>query len=74
VGALGVSSKRPLDRWCYAQHHAARAARERFKAPATVAVAEAAWANYWELLMEAERISERLRARLRVRTLVALRT
>jgi hypothetical protein len=66
--------ERAWDRWCYAQHHAARAARERFKAPIAVAVAQAAWVNYWELLMEAERIGERLRGRLRVRTHAALRT
>jgi hypothetical protein len=66
--------ERAWDRWCYAQHHGARAARERFKAAAAAAVAQAAWANYWELLMEAQRISERLRARLRVRTHGALRT
>ena len=54
--------ERAWDRWCYAQHHAARGAREHFKAHVAVAVARAAWANYWELLVEAERISERLRA------------
>jgi hypothetical protein len=66
--------ERALDRWCYAQQHAARAAREHFKAHVAAAVAEAAWANYWELLVEAERINERLRARQRVRSLAALRT
>ena len=55
--------ERAWDRWCYAQQHALRAARERFKAHVAVAVARAAWANYWDLLVEAERISERLRAR-----------
>ena len=55
--------ERAWDRWCYAQHHAVRAARERFKAHVAAAVAHAAWSNYWELLVEAERISERLRAR-----------
>jgi len=55
--------ERAWDRWCYAQHHAARGAREHFKAHAAVAVARAAWANYWELLVEAELITERLRAR-----------
>ena len=55
--------ERAWDRWCYAQQHAVRAAREHFKAHIAVAVARAAWANYWELLVEAERISERLRAR-----------
>jgi hypothetical protein len=66
--------ERALDRWCYAQQHAARAAREHFKAHVAAAVAEAAWANYWELLVEAERINERLRARQRVRSHAALRT
>jgi hypothetical protein len=65
--------ERAWDRWCYAQQHAARSAREHFKAHVAVAVAQAAWANYWELLVEAEGISERLRARQRVRTHAALR-
>jgi len=65
--------ERAWDRWCYAQQHAARAARERFKAHVAAAVADVAWANYWELLVEAERINERLRARLRVRSHAALR-
>jgi hypothetical protein len=55
--------ERAWDRWCYAQQHAMRAAREHFKAEVAVAVARAAWANYWDLLAEAERISERLRGR-----------
>ena len=66
--------ERAWDRWCYAQHHAARAAREHFKPHVASAVAQVAWANYWELLMEAKRISERLRARQRVRSHAALRT
>ncbi len=66
--------ERAWDRWCYAQQHAARSAREHFKAHVAVAVAQAAWANYWELLVEAEGISERLRARQRVRTHAAPRT
>jgi hypothetical protein len=66
--------ERAWDRWCYAQHHAARAAREHFKAQVAAAVAQVAWANYWELLVESERISERLRARQRVRSHAALRT
>jgi hypothetical protein len=57
--------ERAWDRWCYAQQHAVRAAREHFKARISVAIARAAWANYWELLEEAERISERLRGRQR---------
>jgi hypothetical protein len=66
--------ERAWDRWCYAQQHSARAAREHFKAHVAAAVAEVAWANYWELLVEAEQIRERLRARQRVRTHAALRT
>jgi hypothetical protein len=66
--------ERAWDRWCYAQHQAARSAREHFKPHVAAAVVHVAWANYWELLMEAERISERLRARQRVRSHAALRT
>jgi hypothetical protein len=66
--------ERAWDRWCYAQQHAVRAARDHFKAAIAVAVARAAWANYWELLEEAERISERLRGRLRARSRAAPRT
>jgi hypothetical protein len=55
--------ERAWDRWCYAQQHAVRASREHFKASVTVAVARAAWTNYWELLEESRRISERLRGR-----------
>src|SRR5258708_23185361 len=65
--------ERAWDRWCYAQQHAARAAREHFKTPIAAAVAQGAWVNYWELLMESERIRERLRARQRVRSHAALR-
>jgi hypothetical protein len=50
--------ERAWDRWCYAQQQAIRAARERFKASVALAVARAAWSNYWELLQEAERIKE----------------
>jgi len=66
--------ERAWDRWCYAQQHAARAAREHFKARIAAAVAQVAWVNYWELLMESERIRERLRSRQRVRSHAALRT
>jgi hypothetical protein len=55
--------ERAWDRWCYAQQHAIRAAREHFKAELAVAVARTAWANYWDLLEEAKGISERLRGR-----------
>lgn len=54
--------ERAWDRWCYAQQHAVRAAREHFKAHLAVAVARTAWSNYWELHLEAEGIRERLRA------------
>ena len=66
--------ERAWDRWCYAQQHAVRAAREHFKAAVAVAVARAAWNNYWELLEEAERITERLRVQRRARSRAALRT
>src|SRR6202162_2409301 len=66
--------ERAWDRWCYVQQHAVRAAREHFKAHVAVALARAAWANYWELLVEAERISERLRARRPARSHEAPRT
>ena len=66
--------ERAWDRWCYAQQHAVRAAREHFKASVAVAVARAAWNNYWELLEEAERISERLRLQRPARSRGALRT
>ena len=55
--------ERAWDRWCYAQQHAVRAAREQFKAHVALAVARVAWSNYWELYQEAERLKERLRAR-----------
>jgi hypothetical protein len=55
--------ERAWDRWCYARHQAARAARERYRPLVAIAVANAAWSNYWELLQESERIKERLGAR-----------
>jgi hypothetical protein len=55
--------ERAWDRWCYAQQHAVRAAREHFRPQFAVALARAAWTNYWELLQESERIKERLSAR-----------
>jgi hypothetical protein len=66
--------ERAWDRWCYAQQHAVRAAREHFKAKVAVAVARAAWANYWELLEESGQISERLRGPQRAKSHAALRT
>jgi hypothetical protein len=66
--------ERAWDRWCYAQQHAVRAARDHFKARVAVAIARAAWANYWDLLEEAGRISERLRGRQRAGSHAAPRT
>lgn len=48
--------ERAWDRWCYAQQHAIRAARLRTRARLALAVATAAWDNYWMLLQEADRI------------------
>lgn len=55
--------ERAWDRWCYAQQHAVRAAREHFKAQLALAVARTAWSNYWELHQEAELIKAKVRAR-----------
>ena len=55
--------ERAWDRWCYAQQHAVRAARVRTKPQLALAVAQAAWNNYWLLLQDAQRIKERLSAR-----------
>lgn len=54
--------ERAWDRWCYAQQQAVRAARQHFKPEIAIAVADAAWRNYWMLVQDAERISERLSA------------
>jgi hypothetical protein len=66
--------ERAWDRWCYAQQHATRAARERYKAHAAAAVAQAAWSNYWELLDEAQQLRERLRVPRRAGSRAAPRT
>jgi hypothetical protein len=55
--------ERAWDRWCYAQQHAVRAARSRTRAQVALAVARTAWANYWELHLEAQAIRSRLLAR-----------
>jgi hypothetical protein len=52
--------ERALDRWCYAQQHAVRAAQERYKPHIALAVARTAWSNYWELYLEAEEIRARV--------------
>jgi hypothetical protein len=55
--------ERAWDRWCYAQQHAARAARSRTRPEIALAVARTAWSNYWELHQEAQRIRSQLGAR-----------
>lgn len=48
--------ERSLDRWIYAQHHASQAARDRSGVRQALARARNAWANYWDLREEAERL------------------
>jgi hypothetical protein len=74
IELIDSTVERAWDRWCYAHQHAVRAARERFKAGVAIAVARAAWANYWELFEEAERISDRLRGRRAARSRAAPHT
>ncbi len=62
IELVEATVERAWDRWCYAQQQAVRAARMHVKAAPAVAVAMAAWSNYWEMLEEAERIKRRLRA------------
>lgn len=52
--------ERAWDRWCYAQQQAVRAVRLRIRPLLAVAVAQAAWNNYWMLFEDAERIRSRL--------------
>ena len=52
--------ERAFDRWCYAQQQATRAARLRVRAHLALAVAKAAWNNYWVLFEEAALIRSRL--------------
>jgi hypothetical protein len=71
---VDLTVERAWDRWCYAQQHAVRASREHFKASIAVAVARAAWTNYWDLLEESREISERLRVRRHAGSSAAPRT
>jgi hypothetical protein len=48
--------ERALDRWAYAQHHAAQAARDQSGARQALVRARTAWTNYWELKEESERL------------------
>ena len=52
--------ERAWDRWCYAQHQATRASRLHVKPLIALAIARAAWDNYWLLTQDAERIRARL--------------
>ena len=52
--------ERAWDRWCYAQQQAVRAARLRMKPQLALAIAHAAWNNYWLLVQDAERIKDSL--------------
>jgi hypothetical protein len=52
--------ERAWDRWCYAQHQAMRAARLHVKPLVALAIARAAWENYWLLEQDADRIRARL--------------
>ena len=52
--------ERAWDRWCYAQQQAVRASQQRYKPELALAVARAAWKNYWALMQDAERIRTRL--------------
>jgi len=61
--------ERAWDRWCYAQKHAVRAAKERYKPQVALAVARTAWSNYWELYVEAEEIRCRVRGAISSRSL-----
>src|SRR2546429_9461189 len=60
IELVELTVERAWDRRCYAQQHAVRAARVRTKPQLALAVAQAAWNNYWLLLQDAERIKERL--------------
>ncbi|HSS60796.1 MAG TPA: hypothetical protein VLK30_05010 [Candidatus Limnocylindrales bacterium] len=55
--------ERAWDRWCYAHHQALRAARLRVKPLLALAIARAAWNNYWLLVQDAERIRQQLSGR-----------
>lgn len=57
LGQVAATVERALDRWVYAQHHAARAAREHLGVQQALGRARTAWQNYWELHQEAERLT-----------------
>jgi hypothetical protein len=53
---IELTVERAADRWTYAQHHAVAACRGRAAARGALARARIAWANYWELRQEADRL------------------
>jgi hypothetical protein len=55
-----LTVERAFDRWASAQEQAVVAARSGEEAVTAVGRARAAWANYWELLSEAEDLVSRL--------------
>jgi hypothetical protein len=64
IELVEATVERAWDRWCYAQQHAVRAARLRTRPEVAIALAAAAWNNYWALLQDAERIKQALHGRL----------
>ena len=60
---VDATVERAWDRWCYAHHQVVRAVRLHVKPLVALAIERAAWSNYWLLVQDAERISERLAAR-----------
>ena len=54
--SVRLTVERALDRWCWAHHHAVRAAQTGDDAAAALRRAWAAWDDYWRLLQEAERL------------------
>jgi hypothetical protein len=53
---VDATVERALERWAYAQFHAARAARENGQPGLELALARVAWANYYELSIEADKL------------------
>ena len=60
---LDATIERACDRWAYAQEQARRSARSRLHFEAAWARAKMAWANYWELSLEAENLRRRAESR-----------
>jgi hypothetical protein len=62
MALVEATVERAWDRWCYAHHQAVRAARLRVKPLVALALAHAAWDNYWLLVQDADRLRARLAA------------